>query len=424
MKRPLSFNHYKVLAISSFCSALEIYNFVIFAYFLNVIGILFFPPDTPDWLRQVKVYGLFSIGFFFRPIGGVIIAHYGDILGRKKIFIFTIALMALPTLAIALMPTYEDIGYYSAALLILFRIMQGCAVGGEGPASLVFVSEHSPASHKNLSIAAITASIAFGGLLSNIVATFINSYFTNSEILAGAWRYPFILGSFFIVISFLLRRILEETPVFLSIKNKILVNQLPIKYSLINHRSAVLFGLAFFSIYASTTMTLQTLGVSLLPKLFQISPLLASKLGISVSIFAIIGHLTFGILADRFGQLKVLILGLFFLSISAIIYYHKLQDLSENIFFYSSICGFFIGTISIIPALVTMSFPAKVRLSSLALIFGASTAIFQTSAPVTLSFLSIYNIMSPVYYVSAFYIIGIFLGIYLLLNNNNLKRIN
>jgi MFS family permease len=87
------------------------------------------------------------------------------------------------------------------------------------------VSEHSPASHKNLSIAAITASFAFGGLLSNIVATFINSYFTNSEILAGAWRYPFILGSFFIVISFLLRRILEETPVFLSIKNEILVNQ-------------------------------------------------------------------------------------------------------------------------------------------------------------------------------------------------------
>jgi MFS family permease len=248
--------------------------------------------------------------------------------------------MAFPTLAIGLIPTYNEIGYYSIILLLLFRIMQGCSYGGEVPTSLVFVSEHSSKQHINFSSTVIIASFTCGGLLSNVVATFINSHFTHSQILEGAWRYPFILGGFLGVISFFLRRWLQETPVFLSMKKKILKNQLPIKYSLINHRSAILIGLIFFSIYNSVLISLLTLGVSLLPKLFKISPLIASQLGVVVSVFTIIGCLIFGILADRFSQIKVLTIGLFFLSASAILYYHQLQNSSINIFFLQECVAF------------------------------------------------------------------------------------
>ena len=424
MKRFITLNQYKILALSSFSGILEVYNFFIFAYFLNIIATLFFPPEIPDWLRQIQVYALFSIGFFFRPVGGVIIAHYGDTLGRKKTFIFSIVLMAFPTLAIGLIPTYNEIGYYSIILLLLFRIMQGCSYGGEVPTSLVFVSEHSSKQHINFSSTVIIASFTCGGLLSNVVATFINSYFTHSQILEGAWRYPFILGGFLGVISFFLRRWLQETPVFLSMKKKILKNQLPIKYSLINHRSTILIGLIFFSIYNSVLISLLTLGVSLLPKLFKISPLIASELGVVVSVFTIIGCLIFGILADRFSQIKVLTIGLFFLSASAVLYYYQLQNSSINIFFFAGVCGFFIGSIAIIPPLIMMSFPAKVRLSSLALVWGLSASIFSAFAPVILSFLSIFNSLAPVYYVSIFCYIGVFVGIYLMLKSNNLNKIS
>jgi MFS family permease len=110
-----------------------------------VLGALFFPADMPDWLRQLQTFGIFAAGYLARPVGGIVIAHFGDLLGRKRMFTLSIFLMAAPTLVIGLLPTYASIGVAAPLLLLAMRVLQGAAIGGEMPGAWVFVGEHVPA---------------------------------------------------------------------------------------------------------------------------------------------------------------------------------------------------------------------------------------------------------------------------------------
>lgn len=97
---------YKTLTLAALGGALEFYDFIIFVFFAAVVGELFFPADIPEWLRQVQTFGIFAAGYLARPLGGIIMAHFGDLVGRKKMFTLSILLMAIPTLAIGLcLPT-------------------------------------------------------------------------------------------------------------------------------------------------------------------------------------------------------------------------------------------------------------------------------------------------------------------------------
>ena len=108
--RPLTGQDYKTLALAALGGALEFYDFIIFVFFATVIGELFFPPSVPDWLRQLQTYGIFAAGYLARPLGGIIMAHFGDLLGRKKMFTLSILLMSVPTMLMGLLPTYAAIG--------------------------------------------------------------------------------------------------------------------------------------------------------------------------------------------------------------------------------------------------------------------------------------------------------------------------
>jgi MFS family permease len=142
--RPLNRQDYKT-SRSRLGGALEFYDFIIFVFFAAVVGELFFPADIPEWLRQVQTFGIFAAGYLARPLGGIIMAHFGDLVGRKKMFTLSILLMAVPTLAIGLLPTYASMGIVAPLLLLLMRILQGAAIGGEVPGAWVFVAEHVPA---------------------------------------------------------------------------------------------------------------------------------------------------------------------------------------------------------------------------------------------------------------------------------------
>src|SRR5579863_8696034 len=128
--RPLNAGDYRTMALAALGGALEFYDFVVFVFFAPVIGQLFFPDSMPDWLRMLQTFGIFAAGYLARPLGGVLIAHFGDRLGRKRMFSLSIFLMAVPTLAIGLLPTYPAIGISAPLLLLLMRILQGAAIGG------------------------------------------------------------------------------------------------------------------------------------------------------------------------------------------------------------------------------------------------------------------------------------------------------
>src|SRR6202041_3834818 len=122
---------------ASIGGALEFYDFVIFVFFANEIGKLFFAASQPDWIRQAQTFGIFAAGYLARPLGGIVMAHFGDLLGRKRMFIWSVLLMSVPTLLIGIAPTYATAGAMAPVLLLILRILQGAAVGGEVPGAWV-----------------------------------------------------------------------------------------------------------------------------------------------------------------------------------------------------------------------------------------------------------------------------------------------
>ncbi|EAJ1270301.1 MFS transporter, partial [Campylobacter lari] len=190
MLKTLKRKDYKTLSLSSLGGALEFYDFVIFVFFANYISRNFFPNDMGDFWKLLNTYGAFAAGYLARPLGGIVMAHFGDKFGRKKMFMLSILLMVLPTFSLAFIPTFESIGYLAPIFLLLVRIAQGVAIGGELPGAWVFVKEHAPDGKDGFCISAINASMAFGILLGCAVALVINHCFEQESIYDYAWRIP------------------------------------------------------------------------------------------------------------------------------------------------------------------------------------------------------------------------------------------
>jgi MFS family permease len=209
-------------------------------FFATVVGKLFFPADMPEWLRLMQTFGIFAAGYLARPLGGIVMAHFGDLLGRKKMFTLSIFMMAVPTLIMGLLPTYAQIGLWAPILLLLMRVIQGAAIGGEVPGAWVFVSEHVPQRHIGYACGTLTSGLTAGILLGSLVATAINSLYTPVEVADYAWRIPFLLGGVFGLFSVYLRRWLHETPVFAELQlRKALAEEVPLRAVLRDHRGAI-----------------------------------------------------------------------------------------------------------------------------------------------------------------------------------------
>ena len=202
--KTLAKSDFRTLGLATLGGALEFYDFIIFVFFANQIGQLFFPAEIPDWLRQAQTFGLFAVGYFVRPLSGTIMGHFGDLIGRKRIFTFSIILMAAPTLAIGLLPSYSAIGVIAPIALLILRVLQGAAIGGEIPGAWVFVSEHLPSNRVSLACGTLTAGLTVGILLGSVVNIGITRMLPPAEITRIGWRIAFMFGGVFGICAALL----------------------------------------------------------------------------------------------------------------------------------------------------------------------------------------------------------------------------
>src|SRR3569623_773637 len=180
----------RTLALAALGGALEFYDFVVFVFFAIPLSKLFFPADSATWLAQVKIYGIFAAGYLARPLGGIVMAHYGDKLGRKRMFTLSVFLMALPTLGIGLLPVYAQIGMLAPLLLLLLRVVQGIAVGGEVPGAWVYVAEHVAPARVGFACASRTSGLTVGILIGSLVAAGLNRSLSTEAMLDPGWRLP------------------------------------------------------------------------------------------------------------------------------------------------------------------------------------------------------------------------------------------
>ncbi|HYY31629.1 MAG TPA: MFS transporter, partial [Chthoniobacterales bacterium] len=265
----LSVSEARILALASIGAALEFYDFIIFVFFANVIGQLFFAASLPDWVRQAQTFGIFAVGYLVRPIGGIVMAHFGDIRGRKRMFMLSVLLMAIPTLLIGLLPTYRSIGVVAPLLLLAMRVMQGAAIGGEAPGAWVFVAEHARRGRAGIALGLLTSGLSFGILLGSLTATSLSRIFSNAQIAAGAWRIPFLIAGVFGFIATWLRRWLKETPVFEEMQRRAaLSRELPLRAVLKGHGPAIVTSIVSTWMLTAAIVVVILMTPSLAPILF------------------------------------------------------------------------------------------------------------------------------------------------------------
>lgn len=413
--RPLTRSDYKTLSLSALGGALEFYDFIIFVFFAAVVGKLFFPAEMPEWLRQLQTFGIFAAGYLARPLGGIVMAHFGDLLGRKRMFTLSIFLMAVPTLVMGLLPTYAQIGIWAPLALLLMRVIQGAAIGGEVPGAWVFVAEHVPARHVGYACGTLTSGLTAGILLGSLMATLINTLYTPEEVQAWAWRVPFLVGGVFGLFSVYLRRWLHETPVFAELQQrKALAEEVPLKAVLREHRGAIAISMLLTWVLSAGIVVVILMTPTVLQTVYGFDAATALKANSLAIVCLTVGCIASGALADRFGAGRTFLVGGLLLAASSWTFYSSLKAHPDWLFPLYALTGLFVGTIGAVPYVMVKAFPPVVRFSGLSFSYNLAYAIFGGLTPMIVSLLMKWDPLGPAYYVAALCVVAVFIGLYLI----------
>lgn len=406
--RPLTRDDARTLTLAALGGALEFYDFIIFVFFTAVIGERFFPPSTPDWLRQLQAFGLFAAGYLARPLGGIVMAHFGDRSGRKRMFTLSVFLMAVPTLLIGLLPTYATLGYAAPLLLLLLRMLQGAAVGGEVPGAWVFVAEHVPAHRVGLACGTLTSGLTLGILLGSLVATAVNALLGAEAVAAWGWRVPFLVGGVFGFLAVSLRRWLAETPVFEELRaRRALVEGLPLQAVLRGHGRAVAVSMLLTWVLTAAIVVVILMTPTLVQKLYAVAPADALAASSVATLCLTLSCVLFGVAVDRFGEGAVLGAGCLGLGAAA---YALYGGLPGHLLPLSALAGAAVGVVGVVPTVMVRAFPAAVRFSGLSFSYNVAYALFGGVTPLAVTLLTKAHPLGPAHYVASVSAVGLALA--------------
>ena len=404
----LSISEVRILSLASIGGALEFYDFVIFVFFANIIGKLFFAASLPDWVRQAQTFGIFAAGYLARPLGGIVMAHFGDTRGRKRMFTLSVLLMAVPTLLIGLLPTYQSIGLAAPLLLLSMRVLQGVAIGGEAPGAWVFVAEHARRGRVGFAVGLLTSGLSFGILLGSLMTICLNRIFSQAQIAAGAWRIPFLIGGVFGFIAMWLRRWLKETPVFEEIRERAMLSrELPLGAVLKNHRRAVATSILSTWMLTASIVVVILMTPSLMPKLFGIAPTQVQMANLVATATLCVSTVVVGAATDRFGIRRVAIPILLLLIASTYGLYRAAETTPFALQPLYALAGVGAGGSVLTPIMMIHAFPAAIRFSGVSFSYNLAYALFGGLTPLLVSWLLHFDRIVPAHYVAAVTVVGL-----------------
>jgi len=201
----------KAIWAAAIGNLLEWYDFGVYAYLASLIATKFFPSSDPT-ASLLAAFAAYGVGFLARPFGGIVIGRLGDTKGRKTALVLTIFLMAFGTVGLGLLPSYDAIGVSAPILLVILRLVQGIAAGGEWGTSTAFMIEWAPEGRRGFFGSFQQVSTAGGSLLGSAVAAIMTSSLSSAAMLDWGWRVPFLLGAILLVVGAYLRQNVDETP--------------------------------------------------------------------------------------------------------------------------------------------------------------------------------------------------------------------
>lgn len=297
-----------VAAASAIGTTIEWYDFLIYATAASlVLNTLFFPTHDPLVGKLLSI-GTIGVGFFARPLGAIILSHFGDRLGRKSMLILTLVSMGAATMLIGLLPTYATIGIAAPILLVACRLIQGIAVGGEWGGAVLMAIEHAPA-HKRGFYGSIVQ-IGFPlGLALGTLSFFALAYLDEEQFMSWGWRLPFLASALLVVVGTYIRLRVEETPDFERNVREGTIERFPVLQTIRRHPKDLLIGLGARITEISWIYVLTIFGLS-----YAVTNLgLSRNLVLGAIALGAIGELItiplFGALSDRVGRRPVYMLG-------------------------------------------------------------------------------------------------------------------
>jgi MFS family permease len=369
---------WRIVVLASLGGTLEFYDFVIFGVFARDIAQAVFPAGDPI-VSLMASFAAFAAGYLARPIGGIVLSHYGDRYGRRTVFLWSVFIMSGATLGMGLVPSYAQWGLAASALMVALRLLQGFCLGGELPGALTYVVETAPRIAPfvcGVVFACVTMGVAVATGVSLAVRTFLDP----ALVPVYGWRIAFVLGGLGGVLSFVLRRSLEESPEFARMKS-FAVRQ-PFRELLRTNLVHVAIGCAILA----GTGTFNGLFFSHLPAylstVLQYDPreaVMAQTVGVIASA---IGILFTGWLGDRIPPRYLLRTGVALLMIFALPFYSALESRAANLTLLCILAGLSAGlTNGSFAVLLTDLFPTRIRFTGVALVFNVSFTIFSGTAP-------------------------------------------
>ncbi|MDP3905677.1 MFS transporter [Novosphingobium sp.] len=300
-----------VITASSMGTVFEWYDFFIYGTLGVILSKTFFPTGNAT-LEMLLFWLVFAVGFGFRPLGAVLFGYLGDKLGRKYTFLVTVTLMGIATAGVGLVPSADTIGYWAPAIIIVLRILQGLALGGEYGGAAIYVAEHSPFEKRGYFTSYIQASVVGGFVLSLIVVLGCKAVMSPETWNDWGWRVPFLLSIALLAISLWMRFKLSESPVFQAMKEEGEIAGNPFVESFTYPGNKKRIAIALFGIAAGLTVIWYTAmfsGLSFLKSAMHVEDTTAE---IIVGISALIGmgfYLYFGHLSDRIGRKLPIVVG-------------------------------------------------------------------------------------------------------------------
>lgn len=317
----------KIIFASSLGTVFEWYDFFLYGALATVLSKQFF-AGVNDTTAFIFALMAFAAGFLVRPFGALVFGRLGDMIGRKYTFLMTIILMGLSTFAVGLLPTYTSIGIAAPIMLVLLRMLQGLALGGEYGGAATYVAEHAAPGKRGFNTSWIQSTATLGLLLSLVVVLSCR-YLTGDQFEVWGWRLPFLLSIVLLGISTWIRMSMHESPAFVKMKAEGKTSKSPIRESFGKWENLKIVLIALFGINAGQAVTFYTAQfyvLFFLTQMLKIDPAQANMLLIISVIIGAPFFIFFGWLSDKVGRKPILMLGLL---LATVLYFPLFKGLSH-----------------------------------------------------------------------------------------------
>ena len=381
---------WKVITASSVGTMIEWYDFYIFGSLAAIIATQFYPEGDPT-ASFLKTLATFAVGFAVRPFGALVFGRMGDLTGRKVTFLTTLLIMGGSTAAIGFLPGYKSIGMAAPIILVLLRLLQGLALGGEYGGAAIYVAEHAPEGKRGYYTSFIQTTATLGLFVSLVVILIVSGVLGETAFKEWGWRIPFVVSLVMVAISYYVRKKLSESPVFAQLKAAGQTSKAPIRDSFGSASSWKLFFVVLFGATAGQAVvwyTGQFYALLFLQTVLKV-PLETSYICVAIALLAGAPlFVFFGSLSDRIGRKKIMLAGNLLAAVLYVPIYHLMKSYTSPVNPVMLTVLVFVQVVFVtmvygpIAAFLVEAFPARIRYTSLSLPYHFGNGWFGGFLPI------------------------------------------